>query len=85
MFPVELQPGQYMATPVNAPIAFVYDKDHKVIGEVRPRYSNDLSGFGNTTFTVECSFEALDETKRPIAFMNVLHSEIIVDPRRKKH
>ncbi len=78
MVPVTLQPGQYMATPLNIPMAFIYNKNHEVLFEVPIRYSNNLPILGTKTeFRISCKLEALNPSDAPIALLNIFHSEII--------
>jgi len=82
MFPVTLHPGESLATPVNAPLAFVYNSKQEVIAEIHPRYRNSLPGLGNDpSFIAGCRFESVNPAKSPVAILNILHGEII---RNKK-
>jgi hypothetical protein len=78
MIPVELKPGEYLATPLNVPVAFVYNREHEVIAQVSLRYSNHLPEMGHRThFSVRCSFESMKKGKSPSAILNLFYSEIL--------
>jgi hypothetical protein len=78
MVPVELKPGEYLATPLNVPIAFVYNHEHKVIAQVPIRYTNNLPYMNHRThFVVQCSFESMKKGKTSSAILNLFYSEIL--------
>ena len=73
--PVTLKPGQYLATPLNVPMVFVYNKDHVVINEVPIRYANDLPDInGRDKYNVKCQFESSVKGKTPKVFMNIFYA-----------
>ena len=78
MVPVELKPGEYLATPFNAPIVFVYNQKHEVMARIPIRYTNDLPNMHHRPhFFVECTFESLQKNKTPTALLNLFYSEIL--------
>ena len=52
--PVELRPGQYLSTPHDMPMVFVYDGNHEVVKEIPIR---DLPALPKGRLKVELSFE----------------------------
>jgi hypothetical protein len=78
MIPVSLKPGEYIATPLNAPVAFIYNANHEVIGKATIRYSNTLPNMqGKVTFKLECSFDSIDKNKKSFAVMNMFYSQVL--------
>ncbi len=71
--PVTLKPGQYISIPYNIPIAWIYDKNHNVIGETHlPGYRRDLPSWRpGTTRNVTLKYEAINETKTPSVILNL--------------
>ena len=81
MLPVELKPGQYLATPLNAPFAFVYNRRHQAVAQVPVRYRNDLPDMNHRQqFTIECSFGSLKSNAQARAVLNLFYSEILHTP-----
>jgi len=78
MVPVDLKPGEYIATPLNVPIAFVYNEKHQPIKKVMIKYRNDLPNLCNkVNFTLTCSFTSQKEEKKPIAILNLFYTETL--------
>jgi len=75
MIPAEIKPGQYIATPLHIPVAFLYDKDHNVIGKYQIKYSNHLPDIvKKVKFNFTCKFDSLKDGVNPIAVMNVFYT-----------
>jgi hypothetical protein len=78
MVPVELKPGEYLATPLNVPVAFVYNQKHEVIARVPIRYANDLPDIHHRAhFFVQCTFESTQKAQSTFAILNLFYSEIL--------
>jgi len=84
MLPVELHPGEYLTTPLNAPFAFVYNRNHQPIAQIPLTLASDLPNMHRKVqFSVQCKFEPLEKGKSTSAILNLFYSEILPKPPRK--
>lgn len=73
--PVVLNPGESLAIPLNAPVAFVYDASGEPVRRVEPSYASAFPEMrGRVSFVLTCSFESEKNGKRPEALMNLFYS-----------
>ena len=74
LLPVTLKPGQYISIPYNIALAWIYDKNHKVIGETYlPGYRKDMSTWRpGSTIDVSLDYDAVNSKgKFPSVILNL--------------
>jgi hypothetical protein len=78
VIPARLQPGEYLATPLNVPYACIYDKNNEVIDRVYLKFATGLPNMSNKeNFKINCTFDPIKTGQTGKAVLNLFYSAVL--------